>query len=161
MSGRPWQSYVRFSRQVLYSMLPLVAPKPMVQIYQDATLEFSQMKVPTICKVLPLLKMVQQHLQVALNDPNLSKDRSGMKYLGLKHGLKAGLNKIDTHLEKALVGDHPLLGAGEFVHHSKFGRLLTLEGSTTPIYSSRLFRGHYKMGSIGPSTRSNSTRASI
>jgi hypothetical protein len=29
-----------------------------------------------------------------------------------------GLTKIDIHLEKALVGDYPLLGAGEFVEHS-------------------------------------------
>jgi hypothetical protein len=90
----------------------------MVQIFQNATLEFSQTKVPTISKVLPLLKMVQQHLQVALEDPDLVKDRSGMKYRGLKHGFKAGLAKIDAHLEKALVGDYPLLGAGAFVDHS-------------------------------------------
>jgi hypothetical protein len=90
----------------------------MVQIFQDATLKFSQTKVLTISKVLPLLKMVQQHLQAALQDPDLVKDRSGMKYRGLKHGFKAGLAKIDIHLEKALVGDYPLLGAGEFVDHS-------------------------------------------
>jgi len=57
-----------------------------------------------------------------------------MRYQGLKCGLKAGLNKIDTYLAKALVGDYPLLGAGEFLDNSKFGRLLTLEASTTPIY---------------------------
>jgi hypothetical protein len=127
-------------------MLLLFAPKQMVQIYQDATLEFSQTTVPTICKVLPLLKMVQQHLQVALDDPDLNKDRSGMRYRGLKRGLKAGLDKINTHLAKALVGDYPLLGAGEFLDNSKLGRLLTLKASITPVYSPRLFRGHYKMG---------------
>ena len=127
-------------------MLLLFAPKQMVQIYQDATLEFSQTTVPTICKVLPLLKMVQQHLQVALDDPNLNKDRSGMRYQGLKHGLKAGLDKINTHLEKALVGDYPLLGAGEFLDNSELGQLLTLKACITPIYSPHLFQGHYKMG---------------
>jgi hypothetical protein len=89
-------------------------------VFQDATLEFSQTKVPTISKVLPLLKMVQQHLLAALNDPDLVKDRSGMKYRGLKNGFKAGLAKIDTHLERALVGDYPLLGAGEFLNYPKF-----------------------------------------
>jgi hypothetical protein len=57
--------------------------------------------------------VIQQHLQKALDDPDLLKDKSGMKYRGLKSGLKSGLEKINTHLEKALVGDYPLLGAGE------------------------------------------------
>ena len=90
--------------------------------------------------------MVQQHLQVALDDPDLNKDSSGMRYRGLKHGLKAGLNKINTHLEKALVGDYPLLGANEFLDNSKLGQLLTLKASITPVYLPHLFRGHYKMG---------------
>lgn len=64
--------------------------------------------------VLPLYKMIQQHLKNALQDPDLVKDKSGQKYRGLKHGLTAGLNKIEIHLEKALVGDYPLLGASEF-----------------------------------------------
>ena len=83
------------------------------QKYQDATLEFSQSKVPTISKVLPLFKMIQQHLEDALKDPNLTKDQSGQKYWGLKCHLKVGLEKMNCHLEKALVGDYPLLSAGE------------------------------------------------
>jgi len=50
------------------------------QKYQDATLKFSQSKVPTISKVLPLFKMIQQHLEDALKDPELMKDKSGQKY---------------------------------------------------------------------------------
>ena len=83
------------------------------QKYQDATLEFSQSKVPTISKVLPLFKTIQQHLEDALKDPDFAKDKSGQKYRGLKRGLKFGLDKMNHHLEKALVGDYPLLGAGE------------------------------------------------
>jgi len=82
------------------------------QIYQDSTSEFSQMKAPTISKVLPLFKAIQQHLQNALEDPNLIRDKSGQNYQGLKSGLKAGLENI--YLEKALVGDYPLLDAREF-----------------------------------------------
>jgi hypothetical protein len=82
------------------------------KVFQDATSEFSQTKVPTISKVLPLFKMIQQHLQSALEDPDLARDKSGMKYRGLKTALKCGLEKINTYLEKALVGDYPLLGAG-------------------------------------------------
>ena len=83
------------------------------QKYQDATLEFLQSKVPTISKVLPLFKTIQQHLEDALKDPDLTKDKSGQKYRGLKHGLKFGLDKMNYHLEKALVSDYPLLGTGE------------------------------------------------
>jgi len=72
-----------------------------------ATLELSKTKVPTICKVLPLYKMIQQHLETAINDPDLIEDK-----LGLKAALNAGLEKIDIHLKKSLVGDYPLLGAG-------------------------------------------------
>jgi hypothetical protein len=81
--------------------------------FQDATLEFSQTKVPTICKVLPLFKAIQHHIRDALNDSDLTRDKSGLKYGGLKSCLKAGLKKLDIHLEKALIGDYPLLGAGK------------------------------------------------
>jgi hypothetical protein len=84
-----------------------------MQKYQAATLEFSQTGVPTIRKVLLLYKMIQQHFGSALQDPDLIRDRSGQKYRGLKSGLKAGLNKINIYIENALVGDYPLLGAGE------------------------------------------------
>jgi hypothetical protein len=81
---------------------------------QDAMLKLSQTKVPTISKVLPLLKMIQQHLKTALDDPDIAKDKSGTKYCGLKTGLRLGLEKINIYLEKALVRDYPLLGAGEW-----------------------------------------------
>jgi hypothetical protein len=84
------------------------------QKFQDATLEFSQTKVPTISKVLPLFKIIQQHLEDALRDPDLIKDKSSQKYRGLKHGLKAGLDEINIHLEKASIGDYLLLGIGEY-----------------------------------------------
>jgi len=54
--------------------------------------------------------MIQQHLKDALKDSDLIKDKSGQKYRGLKRGFQAGLDKINIHLEKALVGDYPLLG---------------------------------------------------
>jgi hypothetical protein len=73
------------------------------------------MKVPTISKVLPLFKMIQHHLEMALRDLDLAKDKSGQKYHGLKCSFKVGLNKINIHLKKALVRDYPLLGAGEFL----------------------------------------------
>jgi len=57
--------------------------------------------------------MIQQHLEDVLKDPELAKDKSGQKYRGLKRGLKFGLDEMNIHLEKALVGDYPLLCAGK------------------------------------------------
>ena len=57
--------------------------------------------------------MIQQHLEDALKDPDLAKDKSGQKHQGLKFGLKFGLDRMNHHLEKALVGDYPLLSTGE------------------------------------------------
>ena len=88
-------------------------PYDVIQKFQDVTLEFLQMKVPTISKVLPLFKMIQQHLEDSLRDPDLVKDKFGQKYCGLKSDIKVGLDKINIHLRKALVGDYPLLGAGK------------------------------------------------
>jgi hypothetical protein len=78
-----------------------------LQKFQHATLDFSKTKVPTICKVLPLYKTIQKHLEDAILDPDLENDS-----YGLKGALEAGLAKIDLHLGKALVGHYPLLGAG-------------------------------------------------
>ena len=89
----------------------------MLKVFQDATLEFSQTNVPTISKVLPLFKMIQQHLLWALKEPDLAKDRSGMMYQGLKTALKCGLEKIEAYLEKALVSDYMLLGASGYYNY--------------------------------------------
>ena len=59
--------------------------------------------------------MIQHHLEMALRDPDLAKDKSGQKYCGLKSSFKAGLNKINIHLKKALVKNYPLLGADVFL----------------------------------------------
>lgn len=67
--------------------------------------------------------MIQHHLQDALNDPDLIEDKSGQKYGGLKSGLQSGLNKMNIHLGKALIGDYPLLGAGEFHHFMWYSEL--------------------------------------
>jgi hypothetical protein len=58
--------------------------------------------------VLPLYKMIEWHLQIAIEDEDLCHK----SFLGLKNGLKAGLKKTKKHLDKALEGDYPLLGAG-------------------------------------------------
>lgn len=82
--------------------------------------------------------MIQQHLQKSLQDPDLINDKSGQKYGGLKTGIKAGLEKINIHLEKALVGDYPLLGAGESVFVFEMG--IIFDAATQ--FCTRLFVCH-------------------
>ena len=50
-----------------------------LQKFQLATLELSKTNVPTICMVLPLYKMIQQHLMTTINNPDLREDTLGLK----------------------------------------------------------------------------------
>ena len=93
---------------VYYHSANSCSPLQVGQKFQLATLELSKSKVPTICMVLPLYKMIERHLQTAIEDDDLRHE----VFLGLKNGLKAGLKKTRKHLDKALEGDYPLLGAG-------------------------------------------------
>jgi hypothetical protein len=81
------------------------------QKYQEPTLEFSITTAPTICKVLPIYKAIQEHLKDTLTDPDLANTQNG-EYAKLKNGVWVGLEKMDVHLAKALKGDYPLLGPG-------------------------------------------------
>jgi hypothetical protein len=78
--------------------------RDLYQKFQDATLEFSQTKVPTISKILLLFKIIQQHLEDALGDPTLIKDKSGQKYRGLKHRLTQALIKLIFISKRLLLG---------------------------------------------------------
>jgi len=131
--------------------LSLVADS-LIQKFQATTLEFLQANLPMISKVLPLFKMIQKHLQEALWDPNITKDKSGQKYHGLKNGLKAGLNKIDIHLNNALVGDYPLLGARESPVVLKLGISSDTMISSASIHSSPVLRRHYEIRSLHSNT---------
>jgi hypothetical protein len=73
MSGNCYQSYVQFSRLVTCLVYISLFANIYAKKFQDATLEFSQAKTPTISKVLPLYKMIQQHLEEALKDPDIAK----------------------------------------------------------------------------------------
>ncbi|KIM83720.1 hypothetical protein PILCRDRAFT_7118 [Piloderma croceum F 1598] len=77
--------------------------------YQEATLKFSTTTAPTICKVLPIYKAIQEHLKNILEDPNLA-NMQNAKYTKLKNAVREGLEKMDIYLAKALKGDYPLLG---------------------------------------------------
>jgi hypothetical protein len=71
-----------------------------------ATLELSKAGVPTVCKILPLYKLIEC-LEKAREDLELEVDM-----FGLYNALDAGLSKLEVYLERALVSDYPLLGAG-------------------------------------------------
>jgi hypothetical protein len=90
---------------------PIMVLTDPTQKYQEATLKFSTTATPTICKVLPIYKTIQEHLKDILMDPDLTNSQN-TEYAKLKNGVQAGLEKIDIHLAKALKGDYPLLGAG-------------------------------------------------
>jgi hypothetical protein len=90
---------------------PIMTLTDPTQKYQEATLEFSTTTAPTICKVLPIYKAIQGHLKDTLTDPDLA-DTQNVEYAKLKNGVRAGLEKMDIHLAKALKGDYPLLSTG-------------------------------------------------
>ena len=90
---------------------PIMMLNDLTQKYQEATLEFSTTTAPTICKVLPIYKAIQEHLKNTLEDPDLT-DMQNAEYAKLKNGVRAGLGKMDIHLAKALKGDYSLLSAG-------------------------------------------------
>ena len=84
-----------------------------MKILQEATLDLSKKGVPTICKVLPLYKIVEIHLETSLAAIKPADDTCN-----LRAAIAAGLVKLRTHTEKALVSDYPLIGAGtNFISH--------------------------------------------
>ncbi|KAJ6482352.1 hypothetical protein DFH09DRAFT_950161 [Mycena vulgaris] len=77
-----------------------------MSILQEATLNLSKKGVPTICKVLSLYKIIEQHLASKLADIDSDDD-----LCNLGPAIQAGLVKLRTHTQKALVSDYPLVGA--------------------------------------------------
>jgi hypothetical protein len=65
--------------------------------------------VPTICKILPLYKVIQAHLEVARDELSAELDSCN-----LGAAIQAGLDVLSTYIDKALIGDYPLLGAGAY-----------------------------------------------
>ncbi|KAF8582211.1 hypothetical protein K439DRAFT_1304374, partial [Ramaria rubella] len=76
-----------------------------LEIFQQATLELSKTGVPTICKILPLYKLIEEHLDTGLCDLELEMDN-----YGLEDAIQAGLDKLMTYIDHALMSDYPLLG---------------------------------------------------
>ncbi|KAK6988651.1 reverse transcriptase-RNase H-integrase [Favolaschia claudopus] len=75
-----------------------------LEVLQDVTLEFSKKGVPTICKVLPLYMLMQTRLAALADDYMFEED-------ALSHALRAGSEKAEQYVGKALISDYPLLGA--------------------------------------------------
>ncbi|KAF7378021.1 Reverse transcriptase-RNase H-integrase [Mycena sanguinolenta] len=75
-----------------------------LEVLQDVTLEFSKKGVPTICKVLPLYKLMETKLaQLA--------DEYEYDDFNIARALRAGSEKAKQYVGKALISDYPLLGA--------------------------------------------------
>jgi hypothetical protein len=77
------------------------------KVIQDATLNLSEKGVPTIRKVLPLYKVVQSHLETSPAAISPADDTCN-----LRNAIKAGLANLQIHIDKALISDYPLIGAG-------------------------------------------------
>ncbi|KAJ7166159.1 hypothetical protein C8R46DRAFT_997261 [Mycena filopes] len=80
--------------------------RKIVNMLQEATLDLSKKKVPTICKVLPLYKIIQTHLEGQLKAIPVAGDTCNLRL-----AIQAGLAKLKIHTEKALISDYPLIGA--------------------------------------------------
>ncbi|KAF7370112.1 Reverse transcriptase-RNase H-integrase [Mycena sanguinolenta] len=75
-----------------------------IEVLKLVTLEFSKKTVPTICKILPLYKLMESTLtdkatEYEDDEPDLSA------------ALRAGAELTTKYISKALFGDFPLLGA--------------------------------------------------
>ncbi|KAJ7861660.1 hypothetical protein B0H14DRAFT_2575792 [Mycena olivaceomarginata] len=81
---------------------PLSAKFPLV--LQDVTLEFSKKGVPTICKVLPLYKLMETKLAELADEYELEE-------FNIARALRAGSEKAKQYVGNALISDYPLLGA--------------------------------------------------
>ncbi|KAF8581680.1 hypothetical protein K439DRAFT_1513517 [Ramaria rubella] len=86
-----------------------------------ATLELSKTCVPTICKVLPLYKLVQEHLEAALRNLEMEHD-----ICGIAVAVQAGLDKLEKYLDHAMDNDYVLLGAGALTPRRNVDLLLIL-----------------------------------
>jgi hypothetical protein len=60
-----------------------------------------------ICKILPLYKLAQEHLQQALHDVEFEYDN-----YGLEEAIQAGLTKLEKYTDRAVHNDYVLLGVG-------------------------------------------------
>ncbi|KAJ7449761.1 hypothetical protein B0H11DRAFT_2332104, partial [Mycena galericulata] len=75
-----------------------------LQVLKQCTLEFSKKRVPTICKVLPLYKLIQ----VTLTDLATKHENDEPT---LSDALLAGASMATKYISNALFGDYVLLGA--------------------------------------------------
>ncbi|KIK74552.1 hypothetical protein PAXRUDRAFT_19762 [Paxillus rubicundulus Ve08.2h10] len=112
-------------------------------LFHSSTLDLLKKGVTTICKMLPLYKLVEQHLT-----SHLSRARKDFSSYGLNIAIGSGLRKLEYHLETALTSDYPLLGA---VLHPAL-RLSYFED--TSLWSTKLDLPHCV---VTPSTRNAST----
>ncbi|KAF8580681.1 hypothetical protein K439DRAFT_1619622 [Ramaria rubella] len=58
----------------------------------------------TICKIFLLYKLIEEHLNTGLHDLELEMDN-----YSLEDAIQAGLDKLATYIDHALVSDYPLM----------------------------------------------------
>lgn len=104
------------------------------QIFYQAMLDLSKAHMPTICKVLPLYKLIQECLNHAIDDLRIEPN----PYL-LQDAFQAGQDKLTKYLTKALISDYTILGAGTrmlvflFIHAYRWSAQFFIPPSVCPI----------------------------
>ncbi|KAJ6468730.1 hypothetical protein C8R45DRAFT_837649 [Mycena sanguinolenta] len=77
-----------------------------IEVLHGATLNLSKKSVPIICKILTLYKVVKDHLEEH-RATILPVDDT----CNLRKAIKAGIAKLQIHIDKALISDYLLIGA--------------------------------------------------
>ncbi|KAJ7848201.1 hypothetical protein B0H13DRAFT_2404488 [Mycena leptocephala] len=93
---RKWQMFAEMRRA-----------RNLSPVLQDVTLEFSKKGVPTICKVLPLYKLMETKLSELADEYEFEEPE-------ISRALRAGSDKAGLYVGKALISDYALLGTGSY-----------------------------------------------
>ncbi|KAJ7832433.1 hypothetical protein B0H14DRAFT_1174627 [Mycena olivaceomarginata] len=75
-----------------------------LEVLQAVTLELSRKGVPTICKILPLYKLMETRLASLADEHEFEEPQ-------IARALRAGSEKAKQYVGKALISDYPLLAS--------------------------------------------------
>ncbi|KAJ7362501.1 hypothetical protein DFH08DRAFT_799533 [Mycena albidolilacea] len=105
-----WQGQSRSTREkekmgdVLFELEFIDKLMSALEVLQDVTLKFFKKGVPTICKVLPLYKLMETKLAKLADEYELEE-------FNIARALRARSEKAKQYIGKALISDYPLLSA--------------------------------------------------
>ncbi|KAI0313668.1 hypothetical protein OF83DRAFT_1028873, partial [Amylostereum chailletii] len=83
--------------------------RDILEPFYHTTLDLSTRDEPTICKVLPLYKLLQSHLKEKIEEVTTTYGKDDEYHLA--DALRSGLERLEFYEKKALKSHYPLLGA--------------------------------------------------